>query len=120
VRVQIEIATIILVYLSRPCATTAWRNHAALIFTWELGRWHVRIVRFGPIYASEDAFFLSEEDIHRQSIPFSKALVGGVAWRQLFGVTNMCGEVKFEPCYYGNPLVKRLLAAGKARGNFLR
>src|SRR5258706_7421260 len=59
-------------------------------------------LRFGPISDSEDA---SEEDIHRNH-SILEGVVGGVAsYGNCFGVPNLGGEVKFEPCYSGNPLV---------------
>ena len=59
-------------------------------------------LRFGPITASEDA---SQEDIHRNH-SILEGVVGGVAsYGNCFGVPNVGGEVKFEPCYSGNPLV---------------
>jgi phosphoribosylformylglycinamidine synthase len=59
-------------------------------------------LRFGPISASEDA---SGEDIHRNH-SIVEGVVGGVAsYGNCFGVPNVGGEVKFEPCYSGNPLV---------------
>ena len=59
-------------------------------------------LRFGPISASEDA---SQEDIHRNH-SILEGVVGGVAsYGNCFGVPNVGGEVKFEPCYSGNPLV---------------
>ena len=59
-------------------------------------------LRFGPITDSEDA---SQEDIHRNH-SIVEGVVGGVAsYGNCFGVPNVGGEVKFEPCYSGNPLV---------------
>src|SRR5258706_8161372 len=62
-------------------------------------------LRFGPISDSEDA---SQEDIHRNH-SILEGVVGGVAsYGNCFGVPNVGGEVKFEPCYSGNPLVNAL------------
>ncbi len=59
-------------------------------------------LRFGPISDSEDA---SQEDIRRNH-SILEGVVGGVAsYGNCFGVPNVGGEVKFEPCYSGNPLV---------------
>jgi len=59
-------------------------------------------LRFGPISDSEDA---SQEDIQRNHSILA-GVVGGVAsYGNCFGVPNVGGEVKFEPCYSGNPLV---------------
>ena len=59
-------------------------------------------LRFGPISESQDA---SQEDIRRNH-SILEGVVGGVAsYGNCFGVPNVGGEVKFEPCYSGNPLV---------------
>jgi phosphoribosylformylglycinamidine synthase len=59
-------------------------------------------LRFGPISDSEDA---SQDDIRRNHSTL-EGVVGGVAsYGNCFGVPNVGGEVKFEPCYSGNPLV---------------
>ena len=59
-------------------------------------------LRFGPIKpdgATDSA------TIHRNH-SILEGVVGGVAsYGNCFGVPNLGGEVKFEPCYNGNPLV---------------
>ena len=74
-------------------------------------------LRFGPISAHVDAGDPSaslragspaqstEKDIHRNH-SFLEGVVSGVAsYGNCFGVPNLGGETKFEPCYSGNPLV---------------
>jgi phosphoribosylformylglycinamidine synthase subunit PurL len=59
-------------------------------------------LRFGPISASEK---VSQEEVHKNH-SILEGVVGGVAsYGNCFGVPNLGGETKFEPCYSGNPLV---------------
>ncbi len=59
-------------------------------------------LRFGPITAAKTT---ANSELHKnQSI--LEGVVGGVAsYGNCFGVPNLGGEIKFEPCYSGNPLV---------------
>ena len=59
-------------------------------------------LRFGPISESQDA---SQEDIHRNHSILEGVVRGVASYGNCFGVPNVGGEVKFEPCYSGNPLV---------------
>jgi phosphoribosylformylglycinamidine synthase subunit PurL len=61
-------------------------------------------LRFGPITQPQSAA-LDEATIHKnQSIV--EGVVSGIAhYGNCFGVPNLGGEAKFEPCYSGNPLV---------------
>jgi phosphoribosylformylglycinamidine synthase II len=72
-------------------------------------------LRFGPIHvgASNPSAPLragspaqvSQKDVHRNH-SILEGVVGGVAsYGNCFGVPNLGGETKFEPCYSGNPLV---------------
>jgi phosphoribosylformylglycinamidine synthase subunit PurL len=66
-------------------------------------------LRFGPISAraagSGDAAQASAKEIHKNH-SILEGVVGGVAsYGNCFGVPNLGGETKFEPCYSGNPLV---------------
>jgi phosphoribosylformylglycinamidine synthase len=83
-------------------------------------------LRFGPItsattkHGAQDAFVRGQEEngdartnasaptqaeIHRNH-SILEGVVGGVAsYGNCFGVPNLGGETKFEPCYSGNPLV---------------
>jgi len=57
-------------------------------------------LRFGPITGRA-----SKAEIHRNH-SILEGVVGGVAsYGNCFGVPNLGGETKFEPCYSGNPLV---------------
>src|SRR5882724_4746688 len=62
-------------------------------------------LRFGPISDSEDA---SQEDIHRNHSVLEGVVSGIASYGNCFGVPNVGGEGKFEPCYSGNPLVNAL------------
>jgi phosphoribosylformylglycinamidine synthase subunit PurL len=70
-------------------------------------------LRFGPISYSEAKSKASDknvrptqpEEIHKNH-SILDGVVGGVAsYGNCFGVPNLGGETKFEPCYSGNPLV---------------
>src|SRR5947199_1539691 len=59
-------------------------------------------LRFGPI---EDSAEISKKDLHRNH-SVTEGVVSGIAsYGNCFGVPNLGGETKFEPCYSGNPLV---------------
>ena len=62
-------------------------------------------LRFGPIAVSDDQ---SQEDrqLANRNHAILEGVVSGVAgYGNCFGVPNLGGETKFEPCYSGNPLV---------------
>ena len=72
-------------------------------------------LRFGPIEESKGAdkpalsgaegSVRATQDIHKNH-SILEGVVGGVAsYGNCFGVPNLGGETKFEPCYSGNPLV---------------
>ena len=59
-------------------------------------------LRFGPI--AEDA--PEEQKIIHKNHTILEGVVSGIAgYGNCFGVPNLGGETKFEPCYSGNPLV---------------
>ncbi|HEX3893134.1 MAG TPA: phosphoribosylformylglycinamidine synthase subunit PurL [Terracidiphilus sp.] len=59
-------------------------------------------LRFGPIREGEG----SEPELVRKNHAIVDGVVSGVAsYGNCFGVPNLGGETKFEPCYSGNPLV---------------
>ncbi|MGA3133528.1 MAG: phosphoribosylformylglycinamidine synthase subunit PurL [Terracidiphilus sp.] len=67
-------------------------------------------LRFGPI--AEDSASVSNLDQdakareHRKNHAIVEGVVSGIAgYSNCFGVPNLGGETKFEPCYSGNPLV---------------
>jgi phosphoribosylformylglycinamidine synthase subunit PurL len=59
-------------------------------------------LRFGPIVGGEGA----EPELVRRNHSIVEGVVSGIAgYGNCFGVPNLGGETKFEPCYSGNPLV---------------
>jgi phosphoribosylformylglycinamidine synthase len=79
-------------------------------------------LRFGPItsHAAPDAFVQGQKDnvvgrtnasaatqaeIHRNHSILEGVVSGVASYGNCFGVPNLGGETKFEPCYSGNPLV---------------
>jgi len=65
-------------------------------------------LRFGPIMThagTTEAAVPTQTEIHRNH-SIMEGVIGGVAsYGNCFGVPNLGGETKFEPCYSGNPLV---------------
>ncbi len=64
-------------------------------------------LRFGPITDGQPraAAVPAPAEIHKNH-SILEGVVGGVAsYGNCFGVPNLGGETKFEPCYSGNPLV---------------
>jgi phosphoribosylformylglycinamidine synthase II len=70
-------------------------------------------LRFGPITASKD---ISRKDLHRNHSILEGVVSGVASYGNCFGVPNLGGETKFEPCYSGNPLVNAF-ALGLVRKN---
>jgi phosphoribosylformylglycinamidine synthase subunit PurL len=79
-------------------------------------------LRFGPItsHATQDAFVRGQEEnvdgrtsasaatraeIHKNHSILEGVVSGVASYGNCFGVPNLGGETKFEPCYSGNPLV---------------
>jgi phosphoribosylformylglycinamidine synthase len=59
-------------------------------------------LRFGQIREGEG----TEPDLVRKNHSILEGIVSGIAgYGNCFGVPNLGGETKFEPCYSGNPLV---------------
>jgi phosphoribosylformylglycinamidine synthase len=59
-------------------------------------------LRFGPITAAKTT---PKSELHKNH-SVMEGVVGGVAsYGNCFGVPNLGGEIKFAPCYSGNPLV---------------
>jgi phosphoribosylformylglycinamidine synthase len=70
-------------------------------------------LRFGPIREREGA----QSDLVRKNHSIVEGVVSGIAgYGNCFGVPNLGGETKFEPCYSGNPLVNAF-ALGLVRKN---
>jgi phosphoribosylformylglycinamidine synthase subunit PurL len=59
-------------------------------------------LRFGPITRSKD---VSQKELHRNHSILEGVVSGIASYGNCFGVPNLGGETKFEPCYSGNPLV---------------
>src|SRR5277367_3657592 len=67
-------------------------------------------LRFGPITAHTGTKHLgtaapTQSDIHRNHSILEGVVSGVASYGNCFGVPNLGGETKFEPCYSGNPLV---------------
>jgi phosphoribosylformylglycinamidine synthase subunit PurL len=70
-------------------------------------------LRFGPIaaarHAGEGALATqtptAQAEIHKNHSVMEGVVSGVASYGNCFGVPNLGGEVKFEPCYSGNPLV---------------
>jgi phosphoribosylformylglycinamidine synthase subunit PurL len=58
-------------------------------------------LRFGPIEPGES----DRETVHRNHSILEGVVSGVAGYGNCFGVPNLGGETKFEPCYSGNPLV---------------
>jgi len=59
-------------------------------------------LRFGPIQPEPDV----EPELVAKNHTIVEGVVSGIAgYGNCFGVPNLGGETKFEPCYSGNPLV---------------
>ncbi|HVZ83967.1 MAG TPA: phosphoribosylformylglycinamidine synthase subunit PurL [Terracidiphilus sp.] len=59
-------------------------------------------LRFGPVREGEG----SEAELVQKNHSIVEGVVSGIAgYGNCFGVPNLGGETKFEPCYSGNPLV---------------
>jgi phosphoribosylformylglycinamidine synthase len=68
-------------------------------------------LRFGPIPAElrsagqPRAAVPTQAEIHKNHSVMEGVVSGVASYGNCFGVPNLGGEVKFEPCYSGNPLV---------------
>jgi len=69
-------------------------------------------LRFGPIQESKAADksvratqIRGTEEIHKNHSLIEGVVSGVASYGNCFGVPNLGGETKFEPCYSGNPLV---------------
>src|ERR1700689_1331564 len=59
-------------------------------------------LRFGPITPSKGT---SQKELHKNHSILDGVVSGVASYGNCFGVPNLGGETKFEPCYSGNPLV---------------
>jgi phosphoribosylformylglycinamidine synthase II len=69
-------------------------------------------LRFGPIQAADAGdgaratrTVPTQAEIHKNHSVMEGVVSGVASYGNCFGVPNLGGEVKFEPCYSGNPLV---------------
>ncbi len=67
-------------------------------------------LRFGPIGADAPSGADANQDVKARELHKNHSIVEGVvsgiaSYSNCFGVPNLGGETKFEPCYSGNPLV---------------
>ena len=60
-------------------------------------------LRFGPITAPHQT--AEKAEIHKNHSLLEGVVSGIASYGNCFGVPNLGGETKFEPCYSGNPLV---------------
>jgi len=70
-------------------------------------------LRFGPITSSGD---VARAELHKNHSILEGVVSGVASYGNCFGVPNLGGETKFEPCYSGNPLVNAF-ALGLVRKN---
>ena len=62
-------------------------------------------LRFGPIEAGKTS---TTQELRKNHSVLEGVVSGIASYGNCFGVPNLGGEVKFEPCYSGNPLVNAL------------
>ncbi|MFZ0801533.1 MAG: phosphoribosylformylglycinamidine synthase subunit PurL, partial [Terriglobales bacterium] len=62
-------------------------------------------LRFGPITAAGEGARATQAEIHKNHSIVEGVVSGIASYGNCFGVPNLGGETKFEPCYSGNPLV---------------
>jgi len=62
-------------------------------------------LRFGPITPDKNVRPTQPEEIRRNHAILEGVVSGIASYGNCFGVPNLGGETKFEPCYSGNPLV---------------
>jgi phosphoribosylformylglycinamidine synthase len=63
-------------------------------------------LRFGPITAGQGrAAVPTQAEVHKNHSILEGVVSGVASYGNCFGVPNLGGETKFEPCYSGNPLV---------------
>ena len=64
-------------------------------------------LRFGPIESkhADKSARATQAEIHKNHSVMEGVVSGVASYGNCFGVPNVGGETKFEPCYSGNPLV---------------
>jgi phosphoribosylformylglycinamidine synthase len=75
-------------------------------------------LRFGPITArvGDSPAQPAQSEVHKNHSILEGVVSGIASYGNCFGVPNLGGETKFEPCYSGNPLVNAF-ALGLVRKN---
>src|SRR6202167_5956000 len=74
-------------------------------------------LRFGPLTEEELGNEASASSVVHKNHSLLEGVVSGIAaYGNCFGVPNLGGETRFEPCYSGNPLVNAF-ALGLVRRN---
>jgi phosphoribosylformylglycinamidine synthase subunit PurL len=78
-------------------------------------------LRFGPIttratHANSTQTTPTQAELHKNHSVLEGVVSGVASYGNCFGVPNLGGETKFEPCYSGNPLVNAF-ALGLVRKN---
>ena len=77
-------------------------------------------LRFGPIRVgmgdSPGHGAITQNELHKNHSVLEGVVSGVASYGNCFGVPNLGGETKFEPCYSGNPLVNAF-ALGLVRKN---
>jgi phosphoribosylformylglycinamidine synthase subunit PurL len=71
-------------------------------------------LRFGPV--TNEASAVPKAELHKNHSILEGVVSGVASYGNCFGVPNLGGETKFEPCYSGNPLVNAF-ALGLVRKN---
>lgn len=62
-------------------------------------------LRFGPITSGRAGAPVPTQELHKNHSVMEGVVSGVASYGNCFGVPNLGGETKFEPCYSGNPLV---------------
>jgi phosphoribosylformylglycinamidine synthase II len=73
-------------------------------------------LRFGPITTHATQTIPTQAELHKNHSVLEGVVSGVASYGNCFGVPNLGGETKFEPCYSGNPLVNAF-ALGLVRKN---
>jgi phosphoribosylformylglycinamidine synthase II len=58
-----------------------------------------------PVQAEQSSAATSQQELHKNHSIMEGVISGVASYGNCFGVPNLGGETKFEPCYSGNPLV---------------
>jgi len=102
----------------------AWANPARHLYHGRAAFRSDGLIEIGPITPCKGA---DQATIHRNHSVLEGVVSGIASYGNCFGVPNLGGETKFEPCYSGNPLVNafalglvrrdQIFYASSGRGN---